>query len=522
MTDTTPAAPPADFNAPLGPIGLSLSGGGYRAAGFHLGVLGLLNDVGLLRNVAAFSTVSGGSIVGMAWIVSVLDGVGFGEFRDRFRQWMLGTNVVRDALGRLTSREHGHANPSLIRCAADVYAQPNLLGDRRFAEVLHGEGIPAEVIFNATEFRSGVAFRFRRSPNRDVRIGNGNFIVPREVAAQVRLADVVAASSCFPGGFEPILFPDQFAWTPEFGLERARAELGPKFEPALPLMDGGVYDNQGVASVLLANEHGDAETLLISDTNTRQAALYDTPPTPGPGWFTLRMAAWSARILFAMALASLVALGVHAWRERVADGGWQWQDVLVYVVPGLLCLATVAALVFLRRTVRFAQQRLHAQVQIAHAWKDLRRLTLPQLFELVELRVTSLLSLTSNVFMKRVRSLIQRIVFEDERYERRRAMILLYELDSPHTRLFHEVPWLRPSARLVHAVRSVDQMSTTLWFDSPAQAQTLERVGAATAAFSLLRLIVERHGPECGPPDSPVRPVFDRLRQEWDALNALG
>jgi predicted acylesterase/phospholipase RssA len=485
-------------------------------------VLGLLNDVGLLRNVAVLSTVSGGSIVGMAWIVSLLDGVGFAAFRDRFRAWMLATNVVREALARLTSHDRGErANPSLIRCAAAVYASPDFLGDRRFGEVMHGDGLPAEVIFNATEFRGGVAFRFRRSPNRDAKIGNGSFSVPREVAAQVRLADVVAASSCFPGGFEPILFPDEFGWSADFGLERARAGLGAKFRPALPLMDGGIYDNQGVASVLRANEHGEADTLLISDTNTRQAALYDTPPAPGRGWFTLRMAAWSARILFAMALASVVALGVHAWRERVADGGWQWQDVLVYVVPGLLCLATVMALVFLRRTVRFGQERLRTQVQIAHAWKDLRRLTLPEAFGLVELRVTSLLSLTSNVFMKRVRSLIDAQVFGDERYRQRRAMILLYDLDEPHTKLYHDLPWLRPSARLVERVRSVDQMSTTLWFDSREQLETLERVGAATATFSLLRLIVERHGPECGPPDSPVRPLFDRLRREWDALNAL-
>lgn len=205
----------------------------------------------------------------------------------------------------------------------------------------------------------------------------------------------------------------------------------------------------------------------------------------------------------------------------MADGGWQWQDLLVYAVPGVLCLASVAALIFLARTVRLAQERLHAQVQIARAWKDLRRLTLPEAIGLVELRVTSLLSLTSNVFMKRVRSLVQDLVFGDERYNQKRAMILLYDLDEPHTKLYRDIPWLRPSARLLERVRSVDHMSTTLWFDSREQMETLERVGAATATFSLLRLIVERHGPECAPPDSPVRPLFDRLRREWEALNGL-
>lgn len=521
---TAPALPPAeapiDPDAPLGPIGLSLSGGGYRAAGFHLGVLGLLNDVGLLRNVATLSTVSGGTIVGMRWVVSLLDGQSFDDFRERFRTWLLSTNVVREALGRLASHPRGdvRSNPSLIRCAAAVYAAPDFLGDRRLGEVLQGEGIPAEIIFNSTEFRSGVDFRFRRSPNPNVRIGNGNFRVPHEVAEQIRLADVVAASSCFPGGFEPILFPDEFEWEPGV-LERVRRELGEKFEPALPLMDGGIYDNQGVESVVRANEHGDAATLMISDTNTRQAALYVTPSEPRRGRFTLRMAAWAGRLLFVLAVGSLVALGVHAWREQ-SQNGWQWQDILVYVVPGILCIAAIAALVVARRTALYARAQLHKQVQIANAWRYLRDLTLTEVMGLVELRGSSLISLTSNVFMKRVRSLVQDSVFGDPRYEKKRAMVLLYALDEPHTKLYDNHPWLRPSQKLVDAVRRVDRMGTTLWFDTPEQLRTLERVGGATAAFSLLRLIVERHGPDGGAPASPVRALFERLRVQWDGYNA--
>src|SRR6187431_1635599 len=45
-------------------IGLALSGGGHRAALFHLGVLARLAEVGLLRRVEVISTVSGGSILG--------------------------------------------------------------------------------------------------------------------------------------------------------------------------------------------------------------------------------------------------------------------------------------------------------------------------------------------------------------------------------------------------------------------------------------------------------------------------
>jgi len=340
---TTSASPvfPDNPDAPLGPLALSLSGGGYRAAGFHLGVLGLLERVGLLKDVASLSTVSGGTIFGAAWIVSRLDGADFSAFRERFRGWTMRTNVVREALARVAA---GGQKASLIRSAASVYADPAFLGTRHFGEVMRGVGLPENVIFNATEFHSGIAFRFRRTPNSAARIGNGNFVVPREVAEHVRLADVVAASSCFPGGFEPICFPDEFEWGAEYGLERARAALGDRFRPALPLMDGGVYDNQGVGSSVLANTHGDAATLLISDTNTRQGALYTSPAPASPGRLTLNGTAWLGRILFVLAVASVVALGIHGWRESRQDGGLEWQDVLVYLVPGLFCLAGAAAL----------------------------------------------------------------------------------------------------------------------------------------------------------------------------------
>src|SRR5689334_3429624 len=49
-------------SAERGRIGLCLSGGGFRATLFHLGVVRYLRDAGLLTNVAHICAVSGGSI----------------------------------------------------------------------------------------------------------------------------------------------------------------------------------------------------------------------------------------------------------------------------------------------------------------------------------------------------------------------------------------------------------------------------------------------------------------------------
>jgi predicted acylesterase/phospholipase RssA len=57
-------SPPVIQSAALGTVGLALSGGGFRASLFHIGVLASLAEHDLLRHVQVLSCVSGGSIIG--------------------------------------------------------------------------------------------------------------------------------------------------------------------------------------------------------------------------------------------------------------------------------------------------------------------------------------------------------------------------------------------------------------------------------------------------------------------------
>ena len=50
-------------------VGLALSGGGFRAALFHLGVMARLAKQGLLPKIQVISTVSGGSIIGAYYVL---------------------------------------------------------------------------------------------------------------------------------------------------------------------------------------------------------------------------------------------------------------------------------------------------------------------------------------------------------------------------------------------------------------------------------------------------------------------
>ncbi|HEX5727157.1 MAG TPA: patatin-like phospholipase family protein [Longimicrobiaceae bacterium] len=516
-----PAATPQGGRGPLGPIALSLSGGGYRAAGFHLGVLKLLDEAGLLGSVAALSTVSGGTIVGARWVRGLLDGEPFAEFSAGFADFLRRTNVVREALATLTERDGGAAHPSLIRAAARVYASPAVVGERRLGEVLDAPHLPLEeVIFNATEFHSGVDFRFRRSRNPAAVIGNGHFRVPRPVAAEVRLADVVAASSCFPSVFEPFLFPDHFAWPAAFPLERVRGELGEGFAGGLPLMDGGVYDNQGVASLLLAYAGPEPPPLLlISDTSPPEDNLYPDYPAPRPrGFLTLRAVAWLGRLVFVLSLASAVML-VIAGAEEVREEGFSFGELLLYGIPFVFTGGVAAGLLWLRRVMGEVEKQLRAQVQIARVWSYLRKLTVMDLITLVETRVTSLLALTASIFMKRIRGLVFNTVFRDERYDRRRVPNLIYGLTLDHRKLFEAHPWLRPGERLQQLARDASAVPTTLWVDTEEQLAQLVDAGYATTCFSLLRHLVGDPEEAWRRPGSPAAELYERLRETWRRLN---
>src|SRR5688572_11255584 len=54
---------PAGFGTIMKKCGLALSGGGFRATLYHLGLIRFLRDAGLLSQVTHITSVSGGSIM---------------------------------------------------------------------------------------------------------------------------------------------------------------------------------------------------------------------------------------------------------------------------------------------------------------------------------------------------------------------------------------------------------------------------------------------------------------------------
>jgi predicted acylesterase/phospholipase RssA len=534
---------------PFDELAVTLSGGGYRAAAFHLGVLDMLSRLGLLQSVRVLSTVSGGTFTGMKYALSVVEGVAFEEFYTGFRDFLVKTNVIGDALGDFQDRPgmpfEGQM-PSLARGSAKTLAAPELFGDKRLSVLLDNQTSHLkEVSFNATEFSTGNYFRMQRSESAAAIIGNRNFQVKREVAAMMRLADIAAASSCFPGAFEPIRFPDDFLWPTD--LAEVRRALGPDFKSCLALMDGGIYDNQGVDSVVQTYKRKGNRLglVLISDTNQRSPVadadqpgadsgtgkqrrdpLFDFKPEKRRGHLklgTILKLGWVAFVLSVLSSAALVAAWVRSARSH--KGGYDWGDFfldfLLYGFPLLLTMVVALALFWLRRRADEGEKSV-AQLTTIRLWPYARTLAVSELIYLVAGRAKSTLALTSSVFMKRVRELIYRNIKTYPMYDGREISNLIYDLDDTGKFNKEVLTKLAPTAELSALAREAEGVATALWIKGPEDLKNLIACGQATTCFNLMRYILEdRTGDTLTPaPGSREAEIYAAAAPLWEKLKA--
>ena len=299
-----PGVPVADLGFKMG---IALSGGGFRASFYHLGVLARLADEDQLRRVEVLSCVSGGSIVGAHYYLEIRNLLQrkadkeieqkdyievVGRVAERFlagvkrnlRTRVLASPQVSSAIlfgdqtrtkymGDLFETElyakveDGHPKDE-PRWLNDLLIQP--LGEpagfnprnhnwRRQAKV------PA-LILNATTLNTGHLWQFTATwmgeppgsinPLIDLRERLRRLYYGDAPSAfrRVRLGHAVAASACVPGLFEPLelngLYPNR----------------------KVSLVDGGVFDNQGVEGLL----GEDCQDVLVSDASgplTAEAAV---------------------------------------------------------------------------------------------------------------------------------------------------------------------------------------------------------------------------------------------------------
>jgi NTE family protein len=118
-----------------GKLGLALSGGGFRASFFHIGVLARLAELGVLRQVEVLSTVSGGSIVGAAYYLRVkelLEREPDAEIRDSdYVELVHALELDFTAVVKTSIRSRALANPfkNLRMLLSRDYSRSERIGD---------------------------------------------------------------------------------------------------------------------------------------------------------------------------------------------------------------------------------------------------------------------------------------------------------------------------------------------------------------------------------------------------------
>lgn len=238
-------------------IGLSLSGGGIRAAIFHLGVLQWLAELGLLENLRHISTVSGASLA-IALVYARSDGR-FPDSRTYLEQTL---PAVRATI--LKQDIQDRALMSLTVRPWNWKRKANLMAEAitRLWEI-RGRvcDLPADPLWsiNCTTFETGKDFRITPLEMGDYKVG----YVPRPTLS---IAEAAAASAGFPVLIGPYrLTTRSHQWTkPRTSQDPVQVHAGTHCsghstvpdQRTLHLWDGGVYDNLGLEALYKIDDGG--------------------------------------------------------------------------------------------------------------------------------------------------------------------------------------------------------------------------------------------------------------------------
>jgi predicted acylesterase/phospholipase RssA len=224
------------LESPFEEIALAFSGGGFRAAGFSLGVLSYLDSIilddasraTLLRNVKYISSTSGGTITASLYTLFNSQGKLFNEAYFKIFDALDEQHLLENALSILNDNAAWKDRPdksrNLINAFAMTYDTDILFKGATMNDLIGNSSTHLEeVCFNATEFYKGRSFcqQIKLKPDPKNALDKyfyygghyahlGNPTTLDAAVLHLKLADVLAASSCFPAGFEPIIYPNDF------------------------------------------------------------------------------------------------------------------------------------------------------------------------------------------------------------------------------------------------------------------------------------------------------------------------
>jgi predicted acylesterase/phospholipase RssA len=263
-------------------IGLALSGGGFRASLYHLGLLRFLRDAGLLSNVTDISSVSGGSILAAHLLLNWERYNGSANDFDAAANEFLAfirLDVRNRILRRFPLASALYWPRRWLGCSNRKLSRTGML-EHHYEKFLYGDvslfELPEKPHLHmlSTNLSEGCLCSFNRNGLLMMRRNQGNgYRIEHIHIGLATVAMAVAASSAFPGFFPPLELTgnDVGANTGEFGRQS--------------YTDGAVFDNLGVRIF------GYLKRNLLADTPLTRDDFVDFPATMD----TLRQAAISSK-----------------------------------------------------------------------------------------------------------------------------------------------------------------------------------------------------------------------------------
>jgi len=480
-------------------IALCFSGGGYRAACFSLGTLSLFDHIGLLNNVKAISTVSGGTITGAKYAQSQVDKMSFGAFFKEYYDFLEDNKLASKAIKNLKDKsiwnkeENSHKKNNPINAFAVEYNE--LTCHRTLVDIencIHKEETHLlRVVFNAADMTNGTQFRFQNSQGRKKWVfGNGNLSSEyRAFKSLVKLGDIIAASSAFPGGFEPMAYPHDFA-------------AAPKKMKAIGLMDGGTIDNQG-SSIFTMTKKSDHDLHFISDVTS--------PYILKPFSFSKNSAPIIMIRIFSSlpVLLLLILLSIFTLFEG---------SILAYTIFGSL---TVLMLAF-QLTLYFAYDMVKMKTGI----QEPLRIAPSKLGIFMFDRAISLVKMSMDVFLKNDRRQHAKLIYSKYSKRTRTATIYSLRCDNDDNIPENENSWSLIHSHIGNIPSNISDVSskstdfgTTLWFTKEdVDDNVLDAViacGEFTACYSLIAFLVTNHQEEIKDKTTEEHALYTVLLSSW-------
>ncbi len=563
---------------PLGKIALSFSGGGFRATAFCLGNLSYLNyrkviddkdtEETLLHRVQFISSASGGSFANLGYAHFLYSGRTFEDYYQFLRHFMTGTDLLEEVLNNLKDdkvwENYPHKGRNLINAFAVAYEE-KLFKGASLGLLNNPANIKSlkEICVNATEFEDGISFRFQNSDGltRKGMVGNKYLYLSTDktalpIVSKIRLADIVAASSCFPGGFEPLIFPDDFAHedltVTELGSviyskeQDVNRHTEPKKDaekpPLIPveakdfpnptlkfaLMDGGIDDNQGIISMMQADDRArtkkeEFDTMIICDVGSNFMEPY-LPVKEDKSSFLGKFSLTSLSRFYFIVCALLIGIGYYLFN----DDSQKYLPIVLMSLGAFGLLVGILLYWKLHNTYKKATEGSWGNIINKYVGYFFKIRT-SVLIEMIAARAESVLKMTTSIFMIQIRRLSYRLFYEHPEWENRRVTVLIYELSTkgfPDTlkRLEKKLPEnlvkiLTPTEQLSELAQQAREMDTTLWFDenNMDKRDKIIVTGQFTMCFNLLVYLFEIEA--VIPLSDSLKKLKNDLQNDWIKFN---